>query len=251
MNRENLKFYDFGSMEWWETKLGDRVIPEYRSADSGISCPRTSKGQSTKENEPFEHLALIQEKKRLSEHLAPVQQEEEEENEPFEHLTPVQEENELSEQLIQEGSGETEEKALQDPKEFYELVHERKERVKRFKTEGHTYKLQFQNLENAENLSEVLAQVFGDVLNKVAADGTKDERIGVCIKHPALERAILVPFHPREHLSGEAILAEIERVQQSNKDLNIGEEIEITITRVLPPSGSGQDRKRGVVAPLV
>uniref|UniRef100_A0A914UUB4 DNA-directed DNA polymerase n=1 Tax=Plectus sambesii TaxID=2011161 RepID=A0A914UUB4_9BILA len=149
---------------------------------------------------------------------------------------------------IQVGHG-IEENISDDPKIFYEIREEYAERVKRFRTEGHTYRLQFQNLQQAADIGETAIQVFNEVLDKVAEDGEEDERIGLCIRHPALESAILVPFRKREEISGEAVLAEIERVQQSNKELDIEEEMRVTVTRVKLPGGSGRDRQRGLWQP--
>uniref|UniRef100_A0A914VZ48 Uncharacterized protein n=1 Tax=Plectus sambesii TaxID=2011161 RepID=A0A914VZ48_9BILA len=143
----------------------------------------------------------------------------------------------------------TKENISDDPKTFYEIHEEYAERVKRFQTEGHTYRLQFQNLQQAADIGKTAIQVFNEVLDKVAEDGEEDERIGLCIRHPALESAILVPFRKREEISGEAVLAEIERVQQSNKELDIEEEMWVTVTRVKLPGGLGRDCQRGLWQP--
>jgi hypothetical protein len=147
--------------------------------------------------------------------------------------------------LNQIGLGQPSSVSENNIQDFFELSDPYCERIKRFRTEGHTFSLKLKNLDQS-NITTVGSQVFTAVLDKVAAEeGSGDSnRFGVCFKHPSLERPVLIPFRRRQELTGDAIMTEIQRVMQSVKSLKMDEEMSITITHVHLPSGEGNGNKR-------
>ena len=74
--------------------------------------------------------------------------------------------------------------------------------------------------------------------------GSEGQMMGACIRHPALDNPIYAPFRATGELDGQKLCALIEKAQQSHQDLAIDDELQVTVTRVMPPSGTGRDRDR-------
>ena len=153
----------------------------------------------------------------------------------------MEEENPI--ENVQIGHGQNVVSQQEDPENFYELSDGYMERIKLFRTDGQTFELKFKNLEKAD-ITMVGASVFDNLLNRVADTKDSNVRLGLCIRHPSLDRPMLIPFRKREAITGDAVMREIERVMQSVKALQFDESIEITITRVTLPSGAGRDRNK-------
>jgi len=64
--------------------------------------------------------------------------------------------------------------------------------------------------------------------------------VGLDIRHPALDRPILLPFRPIETLTVDQILSLIERVVQSKNDLKFDEFMTIRAVVVQNPVGAGR-----------
>ncbi|XP_071104130.1 uncharacterized protein [Haliotis cracherodii] len=81
--------------------------------------------------------------------------------------------------------------------------------------------------------------------------GQKRDRIGLGIDHPALNTPIRIPFRRFENLHGLDTLHAVEKVQQSNKALNIDATMVVTLVHVADPdrlgSGSGAPRLKNVI----
>lgn len=67
--------------------------------------------------------------------------------------------------------------------------------------------------------------------------------MGLQIRHPGLDKPILIPFRPREKLDAETILRHIEEVLQSNKEFSIDARMSWQVTRVGIPCGTAPKRK--------
>ena len=131
----------------------------------------------------------------------------------------------------------------EDIKHFYEMGFPREEPIKGFKTIGKTFDFKFKNLADG-NLAVIGPWAFDSVLIDLSEGVGEDDRVGVCIKHPALNTDILIPFRRPDLLNGESIMAQIEKVSQSSKDFEMDSLMKITFTVAYKPEGQGKNQYR-------
>ena len=89
--------------------------------------------------------------------------------------------------------------------------------MKKFNTTGLDYKIQFNDLQ-VRGILDVLSrlhQVFDSLLDRVTEGVAMHDQVRFIMHSPQLEYPISLPFMPREKLTVERTLAEIERVIQS------------------------------------
>ena len=119
-------------------------------------------------------------------------------------------------------------------------------KVKKFKTTGLDYKIQFNDLQ-VRGILDVLSQlhqVFDSLLDRVTEGVAMHDQIRFVMHSPQLKHPISLPFMPREKLTVERILAEIERVVQSNDAFTLDDSITVNIIHVeMPNRGIGKKRK--------
>ena len=70
-------------------------------------------------------------------------------------------------------------------------------------------------------------------------DAAPEDSVGLLIRHPGLDKPILVPFRRRDELDAETILRHMEAVQQSNTTFRLDDEMAWQVTRIAVPAGSG------------
>ena len=107
-------------------------------------------------------------------------------------------------------------------------------RVKKFKTTGLDYRVQFGDLQ-VHGLPDVLRQlheVFESLLVRFTDGVAMHDQVRFIMHSPQLEYPISLPFMSRERLTVDRILAEIERVIQSNDAFKLDESITVNIIHV-------------------
>ena len=118
--------------------------------------------------------------------------------------------------------------------------------VKKFKTTGLDYRVQFNDLQ-VSGLPAVLRrlhQVFDSLLDRVTDGVAAHDQVRFVMHSPQIEYPISLPFMSREKLTVERILAEIERVIQSNDTFTLDDSITVNIIHVeMPYGGTGRKRK--------
>ncbi len=62
------------------------------------------------------------------------------------------------------------------------------------------------------------------------------------IRHPALDKPILIPFSTPERLTADKLLVWIEKIKQSKRGFALDEEMAVKFTRIRPPQGRGWRR---------
>ena len=111
---------------------------------------------------------------------------------------------------------------------------------------GLDYKIQFNDLQ-VRAIFDVLSrlhQVFDSLLDRVTEGVAMHDQVRFIMHSSQLEYPISLPFMPREKLTVERILAEIERVIQSNDAFTLDDSITVNIIHVeMPIGGVGKKRK--------
>ena len=83
------------------------------------------------------------------------------------------------------------------------------------------YTVQFTDTFAHLELSEFhnrLHEIFQRVLDRVTRDVPSHDQVRFVLRSPQLDPPISLPFMPRQRLTTERVLAEIERVIQSNRE---------------------------------
>ena len=108
---------------------------------------------------------------------------------------------------------------VRDDKTYFIVTDLKQVRVRRFATTGLDYMIKFTdtlaNLELWEYHTH-LHEIFQSLLGVPVHD-----QVCFVLRSPQLEYPIFLPFMPREKLTSECILAEIERVITSNQDFRL------------------------------
>lgn len=86
-------------------------------------------------------------------------------------------------------------------------------------------------------------QALDFVLDQVFNDAQQQDQIGIEIRHPGLDRPILIPFRQRDMLDAETILKYIEEAAQSNLTFTLDENMVWQVTKIGVPAGSAPKRK--------
>ena len=94
--------------------------------------------------------------------------------------------------------------------------------MKKFSTTGVDYTVQFTNTFANLELSQYrdrLHEIFESLLNRVTSGISMHDQVRFVLHSPQLNHPISLPFMPLSRLTTERVLAEFERVVQSNRDL--------------------------------
>ena len=119
--------------------------------------------------------------------------------------------------------------------------------VKKFKTTGVDYHVQFTNAFVNVELSEYhdrLHEIFQSLLDEVTHGIPPHDQVRFVLHSSQLENPISFPFMPRQRLTTtERVLAEFERVIQSNRHFHLNDSVDVNIVHVeIPHGGIGAKR---------
>ena len=119
-------------------------------------------------------------------------------------------------------------------------------RVKKFRTTGTDYTVRFTNTFANMELSQYhnqLHEIFESLLNNVIKDVPENDQVRFVLQTPQLEKPISIPFLSASRLTTERILAEIERVVQSNHEFRLNDSVNVNVIHVeMPQGGTGTKR---------
>jgi hypothetical protein len=104
--------------------------------------------------------------------------------------------------------------------------------VKKFKTTGTNYTIQFTDTFSHLELSQFhdrLHEIFQSVLDRVTHDIPSYDQVRFVLHSPQLEYPISLPFMPRQRLTTERVLAKFERVIQSNHEFHLNDTVNVDL----------------------
>ena len=145
---------------------------------------------------------------------------------------------------MQTGRGEVDD----NERPFY-IESVRQVNTKKFKTKAMNYRVQFTNaLADAEisSLHGRLHEIFQQILDETIGGVPPQDQVRFVLHSNQLEYPINFPFMAPNRLITERILAEFERVIQSNKEFWLNDTVEINVIHVSMPMG-GRGTKRSEV----
>jgi hypothetical protein len=129
---------------------------------------------------------------------------------------------------------------------FFTVSNVKQVKVKKFSTTGTDYTVQFMDTFAHLELSQYhdrLHEIFESLLNTVTQDIPMQDQVRFVLQSPQLETPISLPFLPRQRLTTERVLAEIERVIQSNHEFRLNDSVNVNLIHVeMPNGGTGTKR---------
>ena len=129
---------------------------------------------------------------------------------------------------------------------FFTMTDVKQVKVKKFKTTGMDYTVQFTDTFAHLELSEFhdrLHEIFESLLNATTKDIPAHDQVRFVLRSPQLEYPISLPFLPLSRLTTERVLAEIERVIQSNREFRLNDSVQVNLIHVeMPNGGTGTKR---------
>lgn len=118
--------------------------------------------------------------------------------------------------------------------------------VKKFKTTGMNYRIQFTNAfadVELSNFHDQLHEIFQRILDETTRGVPPDDQARFVLYSQQLEQPISFPFLPRHHLTTERVLAEFERAIQSNQEFRLNDTVDVNVIHVvMPRDGRGSKR---------
>ena len=126
---------------------------------------------------------------------------------------------------------------------YFTVTGVKQVQVKKFKTTGMDYTVQFTHTFANMELSQYhgqLHEIFESLLNTVIEDIPENDRF--VLQSPQLEKPISLPLLSASRLTTERILAQIERVQ-SNHEFRLNDSVNVNVIHVeMPQGGTGTKR---------
>ena len=133
--------------------------------------------------------------------------------------------------------------------DFVTLTGVKQVNVKKFRTTGLDYTFRFTDSFASQELSQYhnrLHEIFQNVVNTITRDVPEQDQTRFVLRSPQLDPPISLPFMPRERLTTERVLSEIERVVQSNHEFRLNDFVDVNLIHVEMPHG-GRGTKRSEV----
>jgi hypothetical protein len=129
---------------------------------------------------------------------------------------------------------------------YFTLTNVKQVQMKKFKTTGTDYTVRFTNTFANMELSQYhdqLHEIFDSLLDTVIGDVPENDQVRFVLQSPQLEKPISLPFLPASRLTTERILAQIERVVQSNHEFRLNDSVNVNVIHVeMPQGGTGTKR---------
>jgi hypothetical protein len=129
---------------------------------------------------------------------------------------------------------------------YFTVMKAKQVRVKKFRTTGTDYTVRFTNTFANMELSQYhnqLHEIFESLLNNVIKDVPENDQVRFVLQTPQLEKPIYIPFLSASRLTAERILAQIERVVQSNHEFRLNDSVNVNVIHVeMPQGGTGTKR---------
>ena len=129
-----------------------------------------------------------------------------------------------------------------DPRLFYTISKLKEQHMKKFSTTASTYKVNFKDLDVAEDVLTTLKRLFTAIFSDLTRGTKSEDLVRLTVQSPSLDYPIIIPFLRITELTADRFMSEIERVLQSNEDFTIDESLIFEVTLVDMPSGGAGKR---------
>ena len=123
---------------------------------------------------------------------------------------------------------------------FFTVTNMKQVKVRKFSTTGVDYTVQFTDTFAHLELSQFhdrLHGIFESLLNSITRDIPENDQVRFVLHSPQLEKPISLPFMALSRLTTERVLAQIERVIQSNHEFRLNDSVKVNLVHVEMPNG--------------
>ena len=163
--------------------------------------------------------------------------------------TTVDEGSTTEDEQEQTGQGKKRKAENQDveQEDYYRIQPGKGYHSKKFNMTAKNYSVQFNNtLDNVDLLQsqERTYDIFDHLLEDVTEGMNSTDQVRFVLSSHQLQFPISLPFCPLEQLTTEKVLAQVEKVVQSNEEFRLNDTVNIDIIRVEMPQGSGKSRAK-------
>ena len=121
----------------------------------------------------------------------------------------------------------------------------RQHQSQKFNMVANNYTVRFNNQLDNVNLLESQNRtydIFDHLINDVTTGMNSTDQVRFVLSSNQLQFPISLPFCPLEQLTTEKVLAQVEKVVQSNEEFRLNDTVNIDIIRVEMPQGSGRSK---------
>ena len=126
----------------------------------------------------------------------------------------------------------------------YTLREMTRRKVLKFNTTGIDYHLTLKPQSNGEPLIDQLGGIFDSMVNDMTTGMADNDLVRFVLQSKSLDYPISLPFMPRHELNAERIMGEVQRVLQSNENVNLQDGMQVHLVHVGMPQGGVASRKR-------
>ena len=143
--------------------------------------------------------------------------------------------HQVNEEVLQTGRSEVDD----NERPFY-VESVRQVNTKKFRTKAMNYRVQFTNAHVDVEITSLhgrLHEIFQQILDETIGGIPPQDQVRFVLHSNQLEYPINFPFMAPGRLTTERILAEFERVIQSNKEFRLNDTVEINVIHVSMPTG--------------
>ena len=89
-----------------------------------------------------------------------------------------------------------------------------------------------------------LGEIFDSMVDEMTTGMAENDLVRFVLQSKSLECPISLPFMPRHELNAERIMGEVQRVLQSNENVNLQDGMQVSLVHVGMPQGGVASRKR-------
>ena len=129
--------------------------------------------------------------------------------------------------------------------DYYRIKPVRDHHSQKFNMTAKNYSVRFNNQLDNVNLLESQNRtydIFDHLLKDVTEGMNSTDQVRFVLSSNQLQFPISLPFCPLEQLTTEKVLAQVEKVVQSNEEFRLNDTVNIDIIRVEMPQGSGRSK---------
>ena len=135
----------------------------------------------------------------------------------------------------------------EEPQQDYYWINPnvRKHHSQKFNMTAKNYSVRFNNQLDDVNLLESQNRtynIFDHLIKDVTEGMNSTDQVRFVLSSNQLQFPISLPFCPLEQLTTEKVLAQVEKVVQSNEEFRLNDTVNIDIIRVEMPQGSGRSK---------
>ena len=119
-----------------------------------------------------------------------------------------------------------------------------KRTVRKFNTTGTDYHLSLNPQSNGTPLLDQLGTIFDSMVDEMTNGMAENALVRFVLQRKSLDCSISLPFMPRHELNAERIMGEVQRVLQSNENVNLQDGMQVDLVHVGMPQVRVSSRKR-------